>query len=414
MNVLIDARGLNYFKQTGVNLYTLHCLDSINELLKTNLGKQEQSQLKINLLGIKKQNIPLLAKRYPWFPFESKTINHISLYEYLTIPRIFRSVVSESMINFGLEVLLYSLPLPLFNFVFKQSIKKYDYVWLPVHKALPIHQHSKLILTLHDLFCIIEPSYLTWFQKIRDSKTNITKLSHNSYKILTPSYSTALDVRTYIGINENKIKVLYSGPILPHLCNKKPIPSSSYLSELDLRSKRYYVAISGIEARKNWFNIISAHYYNTLHTKNYNVWLYLAGIPVDLEYYNELKSFVQRESIPRVVFLESISEEDKSLLLRHSIALVYTSLYEGFGYPILEALATNTPVITSHISSMPEVARSAGVYVNPLDIVDIANAMILLSTDEEFRKTLIKTIPSIVSEFSWNEYKHFWKTLLTT
>ena len=87
----------------------------------------------------------------------------------------------------------------------------------------------------------------------------------------------------------------------------------------------------------------------------------------------------------------------------HALALVFTSLSEGFGMPILESMSLGTPVITSNISSMEELARDAGLLVNPLSVEDIARAMEQIYTNTELRKTLVEAGKERATEYSWDQ-----------
>jgi glycosyltransferase involved in cell wall biosynthesis len=98
-----------------------------------------------------------------------------------------------------------------------------------------------------------------------------------------------------------------------------------------------------------------------------------------------------------------LGTDEKAALLTGAEALVFPTLYEGFGFPLLEAMACGTPVLTSNVSSLPEVAGDAALLVDPLDEEAIANGIGRLVTDAAFRKRLIEAGTQRLDRFSWDQ-----------
>jgi alpha-1,3-rhamnosyl/mannosyltransferase len=105
----------------------------------------------------------------------------------------------------------------------------------------------------------------------------------------------------------------------------------------------------------------------------------------------------------RVICLGHVSDEELVLLYSGASLMVYPSLYEGFGLPILEAMACGCPVICSNTSSMPEVAGDAAILVSPEDEIALAEAIDKAMEDSQLRQKLIESGYSRTSEFSWNK-----------
>jgi glycosyltransferase involved in cell wall biosynthesis len=105
----------------------------------------------------------------------------------------------------------------------------------------------------------------------------------------------------------------------------------------------------------------------------------------------------------RVKFLDYVSDSDLPLLYKYATCYVLPSLYEGFGLPVLEAMKHDCPVITSNISSMPEAGGDAALYVDPLNVEDIAEKMVQLVENEKLRKELIEKGRKQVKKFSWEK-----------
>ena len=113
-----------------------------------------------------------------------------------------------------------------------------------------------------------------------------------------------------------------------------------------------------------------------------------------------------------VIFLGRRSAEELCQLMASSLALVYVSYFEGFGIPILEAFACGTAVITSNVTSMPEVAGDAAILVDPFSVDEIADAMEQVSSDEDFRNNLIEKANIRKDKFSWDvTANQLWKSV---
>ena len=116
-----------------------------------------------------------------------------------------------------------------------------------------------------------------------------------------------------------------------------------------------------------------------------------------------------------VVFTGRVSDLDLSRLIASALALTYVSYFEGFGIPILEAFNCETPVITSNISSMPEVAGDAALLIDPFSIESIANAMQRITNDVQIRNQLVKNGLKQKELFSWSKTaEKVWNTIETT
>jgi glycosyltransferase involved in cell wall biosynthesis len=160
----------------------------------------------------------------------------------------------------------------------------------------------------------------------------------------------------------------------------------------------YLLYLGTLQPRKNLVRLVEA--FARLESSTSYVRLVLAGKKGWL--YDEL--FARVESLDlgeRVVYPGYIADEDKAALLSGAMALVYPSLYEGFGLPLLEAMACDTPVLTSSASSLPEVAGDAALFIDPLDTETITAGLFRLINDVELRRSLIMKGRAQVRRFSW-------------
>jgi glycosyltransferase involved in cell wall biosynthesis len=120
--------------------------------------------------------------------------------------------------------------------------------------------------------------------------------------------------------------------------------------------------------------------------------------------YDELSRLADRLGLAgRVTFAGYVPDGDKAALLSGALGLVYPSLYEGFGLPILEAMACGTPVLTANVSSLPEVAGEAAVLVDPLSVDDLAAGLLRLVSDAALRCCLVEQGYRQLRRFSWEQ-----------
>jgi glycosyltransferase involved in cell wall biosynthesis len=206
--------------------------------------------------------------------------------------------------------------------------------------------------------------------------------------IICNSQATASDLVDFFNISASKIT---------------PIPlgyDKQKFRFLDLPTENYFLYLGRHDIYKNVNRVISAF---AKLPKNYESQLWLAG-PTDNVYTPALKAQVKELGLTDLVkFLDYVPPEELTPLINKAISLVFPSLWEGFGFPVLEAIACGTPVITSNISSLPEVAGDAAILVDPNNIEEIAGAMKLLAKDTEERSRLRHLGLARASQFSWEK-----------
>jgi len=243
---------------------------------------------------------------------------------------------------------------------------KPDVTFVPAH-TLPFWFEGKAVVTVHDLGYRLFPQAHPWKQRQYLELT--TRYSaYRANLILADSLATARDLGEFYGTNREKIRVVYPGVEAPMYTT----------SPFDMREKyqlntAYVVFIGTLQPRKNIERMVQAfcQWRDTLG-KDKDVQLILAGGKGWL--FDE--AWVQGHDDVRL--LGYIDEEDKGALLANAECLLFPSLYEGFGFPTLEAMHMGTAVIASNTSSLPELVGNAGILVNPLDINEIVGALDLI------------------------------------
>lgn len=274
---------------------------------------------------------------------------------------------------------------------------KPDILFVPAH-TLPIIRRPglKTVITVHDLGSEYLPGmhqlkqrlYLGFMQKYQ---------LQGATKIIAVSQATKEDLIKKVGIEPKKISVVYEG------YNKKlfkSVKGDTLVNTLicyDLQPKTYYLFVGTVQPRKNLARLIRAF----SHLSDNNLKLVIAGLKGWLS--DEIYELPKKLGIEdRVKFLGYVPEEDIPALYSGAVALTFPSLFEGFGLPILEAQACGCPVLTSNISSMPEVAGKGAVYVDPYNIDDIVDGMEKLQVTD-YRLQVIKAGLGNVRRFSWEK-----------
>jgi glycosyltransferase involved in cell wall biosynthesis len=243
---------------------------------------------------------------------------------------------------------------------------KVDILHFPHPKILYLKKPKvPFILTMHDLIPLIYPSFFPKRYSIF-FKYFLPKYLNEAAAIIAVSHQTKRDLLKYFRLPEEKIHVIY-----PSLLPKK--------REITFEKERYFFYIGSFEPRKNLKGIIEA--FSLFKSWGLNYRLILAGPqnpPLELSLENE------------IIYLGYISEEQKEKLFQKATALVWPSYYEGFGYPLLEAMHYGTPIITSFGSSTEEIVNDAALLVHPENPVEIAEAMKRIASSSELRCQLIE------------------------
>jgi glycosyltransferase involved in cell wall biosynthesis len=259
-----------------------------------------------------------------------------------------------------------------------------DLTFVPAH-TLPLAFPARAMVTVHDLGYIWFPQAHRTAQRLYLDLTT----RHSARRadiVLADSAATRDDLVRVYHTPRSKIHVVYPGV--------EPPP----LNPVDLQSAysiptRYFLFIGTLQPRKNIARLVQAHQRYRQQTGD-NAALVLAGG----------KGWLYDESwvtgAEGVIVTGYVDERHKGALLAGALALVMPSLYEGFGFPVLEAMHCNTPVIASRTSSLPELVGEAGLLVNPLDVDEIARAMQQI-TDPATRERLIVDGRAQAARFTW-------------
>jgi len=263
-----------------------------------------------------------------------------------------------------------------------------DIVFVPAH-TLPFFFPCKAVVTVHDLgykiFPQAHPIRSRWYL---DLTTRYS--AWRAAVVLADSRATADDLTRFYGTSRDKIQVVYPGVDAP-IIGDIPVMRRKYgLPE------RYFLFIGTLQPRKNIARIIKAYARWQEKNPSEEVKLVLAGAKGWL--YDEAWT----AGVSGVMFPGYIDDADKGALMAGARALVFPTLYEGFGFPVIEAMHCGTPVIASITSSLPELVGEAGLLVDPLDVDAIATAMDTLVKDNEYHAALREKGYVQATKFTWN------------
>ena len=264
-----------------------------------------------------------------------------------------------------------------------------DVTWVPAH-TLPLVMPGRAVVTVHDLgFRYFPAAHPGWPRLYLNLSTAFS--ARRAHTILADSQATAADVSRFYGTPASRLRVVYPGVEPPPIGDVAAVRAKLGLPP------RYFLFVGTLQPRKNIAGIVQAYArWRAAHPGD-DTGLVLAGGQ------GWLYDPAWVEGVPGVVLAGYVDEADKGALYAGALALVFPSLYEGFGFPVVEAMHCGTPVICSQTSSLPELAADAALLVDPLDIDAIAAAMTRLSGEPALRETLRARGHVQARRFTWED-----------
>ncbi|MBD2526610.1 glycosyltransferase family 1 protein [Nostoc sp. FACHB-133] len=262
---------------------------------------------------------------------------------------------------------------------------KSSLLFSPLPEA-PLYTNCRFIITSFDMIPLRFPKRFS--PLIPYHRYYTPQVLKQAQHIICISQTTAQDITNFYGIPANKIT---------------PIPLAydhTHFRPLNLPTRNYFLYIGRQEPYKNIQRLIAA-FAALPNSKEYELWL--VG-PTDSRYTPTLKAQVAELCITnQVKFLDYVPYSELPKIVNEAIALVFPSLWEGFGLPVLEAMACGTPVITSNLSSLPEVAGDAAILIDPYKTGEITEAMQAIATNLGLRSHLSSQGITHSQQFSWEK-----------
>lgn len=378
MIIGIDASRANRQKKTGTEWYSYYIIEEIKNLADHN------DQI---LLYSKEELVGPLAN----------------------LPKNFKSRVLHWPLKF-----LWTQ----FRLAWEVTINKPDVLFVPSH-TIPILCPKKTITTLHDIG--FEKSKHLYSQKsigprilgilikiITFGKYSNTELDYHRWstrlalkkakKIITVSQFSKEEIIKKFNVNAKMVTVIHNAYSQEYKKIDDYIKINSILAKYNI-IKPFFLFIGRLEEKKNIAGILEG-YYEYVQKRGDQVKIVLIGNP---GYgYKKINEVIKKYSLSNNIIQPGwIDNDELPFIMNAATAFVFASFYEGFGLPILEAMACGIPVITSNFGATKEVADNAAFLVNPHNPKEIAYGLLKVSTDQKLRENLIKKGYNRIQQFSW-------------
>ena len=356
MIIGVDGNEANVHEHVGVSVYTLALLNYF----------QSVASEKVSFcIFLRQKPMASMPKKNPYFHYE--VVSGPFLWSQIFLP---------------------------FHLYTKSKI---DLYFAPAH-YIPRFCPVPIVVTIHDL------SFFYYPQEFRKKdlfqlKNWTARAINKSKAIIAVSKTTKKDIVKWYQVPDKKISVIYNG------FEKKSEDKSDkeVLKKYNISEKKYILYVGTLQPRKNIVTLIRA--FNDYYKTHEGLKLVIVGKKGWL--YDEIFGEVNRLNLNlQVVFTDFIPDEDVIVLYKNAWVFVMPSLYEGFGIPILEAMAYGCPVISSQNSSLPEIGGEACLYFDPSDPNDLIEKWYQLAQSKEIYNKLINTGKNRIASFSWKRCAH--------
>lgn len=263
----------------------------------------------------------------------------------------------------------------------------------------PLHCPVPLILTLHDIIFLTSPKaqgmsryqQMGWYYR----RWNVPRIISHCRHIITVSQTEQANILARFPKLKERLSVVHNG----YSDCYHPIPDSYTITKKYLPDSPYLLFLGNTDPRKNTNSILRA-YHEYLSRSQQGLKLIITGL--SQEYVEKRLAEMNIEiCASNIVYTGYVPGSDLPALYNGAFAFLFPSLLEGFGIPVLESMACATPVITSNCSSLPEVAGSSSILVDPLSPHQIAAALLRLETDKDWYQQQVAYGLEHVKQFSW-------------
>lgn len=294
------------------------------------------------------------------------------------------------------------------------KVPKCDILLSPHYNVpfLPVRAGKRVVI-IHDVYHLAFYSKLTGLQKLY-ARTMINAAAKKSDAIITVSGFSKHELLKYTKADESKISIVYCG-LNPDDFKDEYEGDYSLIKSRFKLPENFFLFVSNVKPHKNLYNLLIA--FREILNKDDKYKLVIVG-----EYKNLITSdkdvfkLLDGSKILKnnTVFTGYISKKELHALYRLAYALVFPSLYEGFGLPPLEAMICGCPVLASSAASIPEACNDAALYFDPYNVHDIGDKLNLFLEDNNLRSSLIMKGQENIKKFSWNNFELNLKNVFDT
>lgn len=281
------------------------------------------------------------------------------------------------------------------QFKLPRLAKKYgiDILHSPANIA-PLFYRGKSIVHIHDLCFVVNPQWYSFsFRTLYN--LIIPRLAHRATKVITNSNSAKNDLLQYFDLPAEKVSLVYWAVDETFSLPVSPFASAEAMRDMP---KDYILYVGSLEPRKNINILIEA--FEELRSEHPELKTKLILIGGESPLFATVRLKAKRFG-EDVVFKGFVRDDELREYYRNASLVAYPSLYEGFGLPPLEAMASGAPVVTSYTSSIPEVVGRAAIMINPRDCRQLVNAMYKVLSDPDLANALREAGYAQVAKFNW-------------
>ena len=266
------------------------------------------------------------------------------------------------------------------------------------HYVLPPLVPCRSVVTIHDCIHLMFPQYLPNRMAFAYARASIALAARRASRVLTVSESSKRDILHFVDAPPEKIDVIYNAYDERFAVEPQEEDVVRVRERYQLQDE-FILYAGNVKPHKNLERLIEAFHLVRRRGLDH---LKLVLIGDDISKYAALRRAVHQHQLHKYVrFLGYLPEATLAVMYRLAGVFVFPSIYEGFGLPPLEAMASGTPVVTSNVSSLPEVAGDAAVLVDPYDPVSIADGIYHVLSDEQVRSSLRRRGLARAHQFSW-------------
>ncbi|OAQ38816.1 hypothetical protein A5893_12280 [Pedobacter psychrophilus] len=274
---------------------------------------------------------------------------------------------------------------------------------------LPLNTNIKTVAVIHDIAFEHFPNGVNWLTQ-KYYKYFFPKFVQQASKIATVSNFTKNDLIKTYGIDHQKIDVIYNGvsSVFKPISEKEKIE----IIEQEANGNPYFICLGSIHPRKNIITLLKAFEKFKTENPQYPHQLIFVG---RMAWKNsEIEDYLKSMSFKKDILFKGFLDDSKlSKILASATASIYTSLFEGFGLPVIESFACGTPIITSKGTSMEEISKGAAFLFEPLSVDELTEKMIFTIENKEIKNEKIVKGLAVAEEYNWDKTADLlWETIL--
>ncbi|PIE58732.1 MAG: hypothetical protein CSA33_02200 [Desulfobulbus propionicus] len=273
--------------------------------------------------------------------------------------------------------------------------KKYKLDLLHMQYRLPFVSVGPCACTMHDILFETHPQFFSRFFTLQ-SRLTFQYAARRAQLLFTVSQFSQQEIAKRYGVPQSRIQVVYNG-----VDRDRFFPGDAgceRLAAFGLSSKNYILTVGRLEPRKNHVRLIEAY-----ASLDGDVPPLVCVGQKDFGYQPALDAARRLGIEEKVLFLEHIDDQTLPLIMRHCSCFVFPALAEGFGMPVVEAMASGVPVITSRSTSLTEIAGDGALLVDPLDVSSITDGLAAVMRDPDFRQRLCRSGLDQSARFTWRK-----------